>query len=112
MHDSHDSARCAIIWVIFLAPLSTWTLLTIPYLRAVYVAIKFNKAIDDLLLGSLEHEDHAEVAQLANYLASLHQLGKLHIAPFGLKLSYANVLQAFIGGGTALTQVAVRAMKH
>ena len=75
------------------------------------IAIKFNMAIDDLLLASLEHERHEEAAQLTGYLASLHQLGRLHIAPFGLKLTYASVLQALIGASTALTQVAVQVLK-
>jgi hypothetical protein len=112
LHDGGTPAeRCTIVWTIFAAPLLNWFLLMILYVRALRVAITFNKAIDDLLFATLQQADRAEAAQLTNYLASLHQLGKLYIAPFGLKLTAANLLQALIATGTMVAQAVLRLLK-
>ena len=59
------------MWTIFGVGMLRRTLQILPLVRAVYVAVNYNRRVEDLMLASLEHDCHHgfEVFHLTNYLA-------------------------------------------
>ena len=82
--------RCAIEWTIFASDLLVWIMLIPLYTRGLLVALRFNRAIDTLV------EHRLDDTETTAYLSSLNDLGKLFIAPFGIRITVANIVQLFL----------------
>jgi hypothetical protein len=88
-----DDVRCVLVWGIFVTDLIAWFLLLVPCMYAIWVATRFNRAMRNFIT-TRARKISREQRDVTSYLAGLDQLGMLFIAPFGFKLTDANIVQA------------------
>ena len=88
-----DDVRCVLVWGIFVTDLIAWVLLLVPCVYAIWVATRFNRAMRDFIT-TRARKISRDQRDVTSYLAGLDQLGMLFIAPFGFKLTDANIVQA------------------
>eukprot|EP01052_Picozoa_sp_SAG31_P013333 SAG31_NODE_800_length_12014_cov_11.050608_2_plen_637_part_00 len=100
--DWRDSTRCVLVWGIFATDLIGYSLLLGPCVYGLWVATRFNRAVSNFVTALAMKFDEEENEDAVGYLNRLDQFGMLFIAPFGFKMTDANLLQVGVFSAVSL----------